>query len=86
MPPTYLDLEQKVARQFGLTTLSEVALVDIKSEKVLYRGAIDDRVTLYYTKQKAEKEFLKKATLEALANQPVEQAHSDAFGCLIQFQ
>lgn len=83
--PAYLDVDQKVAKHFGLTTLSEVALIDVATSKLLYRGAIDDRVTFYYAKNDAKKPYLQNAINSALAGTEITPSRTQSFGCAITF-
>lgn len=84
--PIYLDVDQKAAKHFGMTTLSETALIDVAQDKLLYRGAIDDRVTYYYTKTEARKKFLLDAIASALKGEPIQIERTKPFGCAIQFK
>ena len=84
--PVFIDVNQKLAKHFGLTTLSEAALIDVVQEKILYRGAIDDRVNYYYSKSEAKKSYLKDAVQHALKGEPIDPERTRPFGCAIQFK
>ena len=50
--PILIDDAQVMARKLGLTRTAEAILIDAKTQKIVYRGSIDDR--LHYQKEKPE--------------------------------
>ncbi|MEZ5557622.1 MAG: redoxin family protein [Pseudomonadales bacterium] len=83
--PVLLDETQVIGESLGLIRTGEVFVVDPKGWKVVYQGAVDDRLTYEKQKAAASEHYLKDAIDEVLAGQPVKVASTDALGCLINF-
>lgn len=81
--PVYKDIDQKILKATGLTILSGVAVINLKSDLVIYRGAISDKVRLDFNKPKASKNYLEDALNSALKNSPIIISETQIYGCTI---
>jgi len=77
----------EVAKSLGLTMFPEVAILNIKGQK-LYSGAIDNRVkelgAMHFRPEKSD-EFLKNAIQQIRNHRDVAVSHTPAKGCYIEF-
>lgn len=83
--PILLDPKQTVTRALGLTRTAEVVVLDTKTWRVLYQGAIDDRLDYGVDKQQAQHNFLTDALSDILGGQSVREAFTPAKGCKYSF-
>ena len=83
--PILDDTTQEVARSLDIDRTGEALLIDTSSWKILFRGAIDDRLTYEKEKPKASETPLKNAIEDFLANRSIEVSHTEAPGCLIHY-
>lgn len=72
-----------LARRYGVTVTPEVAVVD-ESDRLLYRGRIDDQYAGYgKTRLVPRRRDLRTALDEILAGKPVSLPRTKAFGCAL---
>ncbi len=83
--PILVDETQIIGESLGLVRTGEVFVVDPKTWKVAYRGALDDRLTYENQKQQASAHYLRDALDDMVAGKAVQTASTDALGCLINF-
>ncbi len=83
--PILDDTTQEVARSLKIDRTGEAILIETTDWKVLYRGAMDDRLSYEKEKPSASKTYLKNAIEDLLANRPVKVSQTDAPGCLIHY-
>jgi mono/diheme cytochrome c family protein/peroxiredoxin len=83
--PILMDTNQLVGEQLGVTRTSEAIVIDPGTRRIVYRGAIDDRVTYERQRADAEHTWLKDALDAMLAGRPVTVGQHPAAGCLISF-
>jgi len=81
-----IDETQLIGSSINYERTGEVFVVDPKSWKIIYSGALDDRLTYENQKEFATKHFLEDALLNVLNNEPVELPKTKSLGCLINFQ
>lgn len=83
--PILIDETQLIAESLGVDRTSEVFIINPQTQKVVYRGPIDDR--LHYETQKAEaaNHYLRDALDAHLAGSPLPENVPEAPGCLITF-
>ena len=75
------DTDAELASAFGATKTPHVYLFD-KSDKLVYRGSIDDNAR---DAKKVEEPFLENALDALLANKIIKKTTSKALGCSIKF-
>jgi hypothetical protein len=80
-----VDETQSVGESLNLIRTAEVLVIDPKSWEVVYRGAIDDRLTYEKQKPAATENYLRDALEAQLAGEPIAVPVRDALGCLINF-
>lgn len=83
--PILVDDAQVIGESLGLVRTGEVFVVAPGDWIVVYRGALDDRLTYEVQKMEAGQHYLKDALDDFLAGGPVRTASTDAVGCLINF-
>ena len=83
--PILVDEAQLVAESLGVDRTSETFIIDPKSRKVVFRGAIDDRLGYESQKPQAKNHYLKDALDAFLAGEAVASTDANAPGCLIGF-
>ena len=83
--PILMDETQLIGEALGLVRTGEVFVVDPKTWKVAYHGAVDDRLTYENQKKEAKQHFLRDALANMVAGEAVEVASTDGIGCLINF-
>lgn len=83
--PVLKDEAQIVARALGVERTAEAYLISAKGKKIVYRGAIDDRLSYQSEKPKAGKHYLKDAIDNLLAGEEIEPAVTDAPGCKVTY-
>ena len=84
--PILLDESQMVATTLGTVRTAEALLIDTSTWKILYRGAIDDRIDFLGAKKEAEHAWLNEALDAFLAGQPLATPRTPTKGCLITFK
>jgi hypothetical protein len=80
--PYILDADRKLSEWLGVRTSSEVYLFDEKA-KLRYRGAIDDRFGIGFSRPKATKRFLKDALFSVRAGLAVDVPITSSPGCFV---
>jgi len=83
--PILVDETQIIGESMDLIRTGEVFVVDPKTWKVTYSGAIDDRLDYEVQRAEASNHYLKNAINDMVAGQPVALASTDPVGCLINF-
>lgn len=83
--PVLKDEAQIVAQALGVERTAEAYLISAKGKKIVYRGAIDDRLSYQSEKPKAEKHYLKNAIGNLLSGGEIEPAVTNAPGCKVTF-
>ena len=81
--PILIDDAQLVGESLGITRTAEVFVIDPRTWKLVYRGPVDDRLSLGAQKPKAQHHYLADALTSVLANKPVEVKEVDAVGCIV---
>ncbi|MFA6236696.1 MAG: redoxin family protein [Bacteriovorax sp.] len=85
--PILLDPSQVVTESLGITRSSEAVIIDPNGWKIIYRGAIDDRLGYGVDKQMARNNYLSNKLDSIVANKPDEKNEvAPAKGCLFSFQ
>lgn len=80
------DEAQLVATSLGVERTAEVFVIRPSTMELVYRGAINDRVTYERQKKQASKHYLVNALQETLAGKQVATAHVPARGCLVNLE
>lgn len=83
--PILVDDTQIIGESLDLVRTGEVFVVDPRSWKVSYYGALDDRLTYEKQKDQAKHHYLRDAIVQSLAGNAIATAKTDAVGCLINF-
>lgn len=83
--PIMLDPSQAVARALGVTRTGEALIIDPRTWKIIFRGAIDDRLGYGVDKQEPKIRYLAAALDDLLAGRKIAQAPAPARGCAISF-
>ncbi|MEZ5326775.1 MAG: redoxin domain-containing protein [Verrucomicrobiales bacterium] len=81
--PILKDDAQLVAERLGVTRTAEALLIDSKSKEVVYRGAIDDRMTYQKEKPEAGNLYLRDAIEALIAGEQIAVRTSDSPGCKV---
>jgi peroxiredoxin len=77
--PVYKDVDNVVADRFGASVTPEAFVID-SSGVIRYHGSIDDSQAL----ERVHENRLRNALDAVLADKPVDQAETKAFGCSIK--
>jgi thiol-disulfide isomerase/thioredoxin len=85
VPFIYQDSGFSLLKALHFTTLSEVALVRISTNEILYQGGISDQFTFDLTRTSAKKNYLKDAILSALHNKRIKTSRAPVYGCTIGY-
>jgi len=83
--PVLMDKAQIVARSLKLTRTAEAIAINTKDWKVVYRGAVDDRLGYGTQKVKQPKTFLADAIDNFLAGKKVSPDRTTVKGCAVSF-
>ena len=83
--PILVDDTQIIGESLDLVRTGEVFVVDPKSWKVVYQGAVDDRLTYENQKKEASAHYLRDALASMVAGEPIAVASTEPLGCLINF-
>lgn len=84
--PVLIDNAQIVTREFEVDRTATVLVIDPEKWKVIYRGAIDDRLGYEVQKEKAEHEYLKDALDRHLKGKKVRPNKTEVNGCAIYLE
>lgn len=79
------DEDQSVGESLGVIRTAEAFVIDPKTWEVVYRGAIDDRLTYEYQRAEASEHYLRDALDAVLAGEPIAVPQREALGCLVNF-
>lgn len=79
--PYVQDLTQEIARKYGVTTTSQVFLLNA-DRRIAYMGAIDDQ---WKDATKVETHYLRDALTAVLAGKPVDITETRPVGCEIEY-
>ncbi|MCA9015483.1 MAG: redoxin domain-containing protein [Planctomycetaceae bacterium] len=80
--PVLKDAGNHVADQMGAVRTPEVFVLD-QERKIRYHGRVDDQYGVGYLRDEPNREDLKEALTELLANKPVSVASTKPVGCFI---
>ena len=80
-----IDETQIIGESLKLSRTGEVFVIDPKTWKVVYTGALDDRLNYENQKKEASEHYLKNSIDEILADKAVQLPDTDSLGCLINF-
>ncbi len=83
--PILLDPAQGVARALSITRTAEAIAIDTATWRIIYRGALDDRLAYGQQKPAANRRFLAEALAAFLEGKPVPQARTEFKGCAVTF-
>jgi hypothetical protein len=81
--PILHDEAQLVARALAVHHTGEAIAIDTRTRKIVYRGAVDDRVAPGAQRAEAREHFLAKALDEYLAGRPITRPRVPALGCAV---
>lgn len=81
--PLIIDLKSKIAHHFNLSVASEVAFIDLQDNKLKYKGAIDDRVTINFDRPEPLNFYLENVIDQVLSNKSTNYNETKASGCII---
>ena len=82
--PIMKDRDQTMARRFGATRTPEVFVLD-RSNRIRYRGRIDDQHEPGITRSEPTQRHLRNALEALIAGRAAPEASTEAVGCLITF-
>lgn len=82
--PVLKDEAQIVAGMLGVERTAEVFLINAR-KKIVYRGAIDDRLDYQSARPAAKNAYLREALDDFLAGREIEPAITDAPGCKVTY-
>ena len=83
--PVLKDEAQIVARSLGVKRTAEVYLISSRGRKIVYRGALDDRLDYQAAKPAATKHYLRDAIENLLTGGEIKPTVTEAPGCKITF-
>lgn len=83
--PVLVDTDQLVGEALAITRTAEVFVIATATQRVIYHGPIDDRLTYQVQKGAAKDHYLADALDAVLAGESVKVSNVDAPGCLINF-
>jgi len=83
--PILLDPSQVVANSLGITRSAEAVVIDPNGWKIVYRGAVSDRLDYGADKQVARNNYLEDVLNQIIDGQKVSIQAKPAKGCLITF-
>lgn len=84
--PVVLDQNGGLNAKLGITLASEVAVVRASDFELVYRGAIDDRVTLDFERPEARHNYVRDAVEQILAGKKGRVAFISANGCALNLR
>ena len=83
--PILIDDSQIVAQSLGVERTAEAYLISAKGKKIVYHGAIDDRLSYQADKPVAKNHYLKDAINSLIAGEEIDPVATDAPGCKITY-
>lgn len=83
--PILVDETQIIGESLDLVRTGEIFVLNPKTWKVAYTGALDDRLDYEVQRKTATHHYLKDALDDMLAGAAVEVASTESLGCLINF-
>jgi peroxiredoxin len=83
--PILMDHSQLVSESLGITRTSEAVVINPDGWKIIYRGAISDRLDYGADKQRAQNNYLNDFLESIIKNNPIATSAVPAKGCLITF-
>ncbi len=81
----YEGKQPPLLKELNFTVLSEVAVVKLSSNEVLYKGSINNQMTFDVTREKATQHYLDDALNSALSNKKLSLTKTKTFGCDITY-
>ncbi len=81
--PILLDETQLVAEMLDITRTAEVIVINPRDWRIVYRGAIDDRIGYETQRPAAQQHYLTDALDALLNDQPILTPHTQVKGCLV---
>jgi hypothetical protein len=75
-----------MSKSLGIVATSEALVVDTKTWKVVFHGAIDDQISYDGRKDAPTKNYLRDALDDVLAGRPVKVAKTRSYGCAISYR
>lgn len=84
--PLVLDPEGLLNAKLGILTASEVALVSVADSELIYRGSIDDRLTLDFERPEAKLNYAHRAIERVLSGVSGPMAFTTASGCALNLK
>ena len=81
--PILMDQNQLVARSLNAMRTAEAIVIETKDWKIVYRGAIDDRLGYGTQKVKSPKTFLADALKQFLAGKKISPTRTPVKGCAV---
>lgn len=84
-PTAYLvDSDGKVGRLYGAMTTPDMFVID-PAQKIVYSGAIDDKVSTDVSDVAHAKNYVVAALDEVMAGKPVKVASTKSYGCSVKY-
>lgn len=83
--PILLDPSQAVTQALGIERTGEAVIINPATWKIVYRGAIDDRLAYGADKQVARNNYLNDALEDLLAGRKIASPPAPAKGCAFSF-
>ena len=80
------DEAQLVATSLEVERTAEVFVIEPKTMQIVYRGAVNDRLTYERQKKEASKHYLADALTQTLEGKDVSTPHVAARGCLVNLE
>ncbi len=84
--PILLDPAQATARALKLQRTAEVLVIDPATWRLVYRGALDDRLEYGQQKPQPGRRFAAEAIAAFLAGEPVKVARTEVKGCAVTLE
>lgn len=81
--PILVDDTQLIGESLGIERTADTFIVDPKSWKVVYRGALDDRLGYETQKFEASNNYVANALDSLLKGEPIKVAAMEAKGCIV---
>jgi len=81
--PILMDDTQLIGESLGVTRTADVFVIDPRNWKLVYRGAVDDRLAYGTQRPAARNHYLTDALDATLQTRPVTVAQTEALGCLV---
>lgn len=81
--PVVHDDSDILKNHLNIRVASEVSVVDLQSYEVIYRGAIDDRMTLDFVRPIPTKKYLYDLLTRVTSGKEIKPTTTKAFGCAL---